>query len=38
MIHNPNTGSHWASSVLFSAVQDLVPYYKVEEGKFDGTE
>ncbi|KAF8624267.1 hypothetical protein AX15_005961, partial [Amanita polypyramis BW_CC] len=34
-IHNPNTGSHWTSSVLFSLVQDLTPCYRVEEDTFD---
>ncbi|KAF8746220.1 hypothetical protein AX14_000021 [Amanita brunnescens Koide BX004] len=37
-IHNPNTGSHWTSTVLFSLVQDLIPCYMMEEDKFDDTE
>lgn len=35
-IHNPNTGSHWTSTVLFSLVQDLIPFYRIDENKFNG--
>ncbi|KAK2461707.1 hypothetical protein APHAL10511_006170 [Amanita phalloides] len=37
-IHNPNTGSHWISTILFSLVQDLIPFYSIDDGKFDVTE
>jgi hypothetical protein len=35
-VHNPNTGSHWASSILFSLVQELVPFYDVANDTLDG--
>jgi len=36
VIHNPNTGSHWTSSLLFSLVQELVPLYDVDNDTLDG--
>ena len=36
-MHNPNTGSHWTSSVLFSLVQELAPLWDPVEDTFDGT-
>ena len=33
-VHNATTGSHWASSLLFALVQDLVPYWL--DGELDG--
>lgn len=35
-VHNANTGSFWATSLLFSLVQELVPLFNVELEKFDG--
>jgi tRNA nucleotidyltransferase (CCA-adding enzyme) len=35
-VHNPNTGSHWTTSLLFSLVQELVPMYDAVEDKLDG--
>jgi tRNA nucleotidyltransferase (CCA-adding enzyme) len=35
-VHNPNTGSHWATSVLFSLLQELVPMYDAVEDQLDG--
>ena len=35
-VHNPNTGSHWTTSILFSLVQELAPLYDVTRNKFDG--
>lgn len=35
-VHNPHTGSHWASSVLFSLVSELVPLWDPVEDKFNG--
>lgn len=37
VVHNPNTGSHWTSSLLFSLVQDLLPHYDLENDVLDGT-
>ncbi|KIM84665.1 hypothetical protein PILCRDRAFT_818258 [Piloderma croceum F 1598] len=34
-VHNPNTGSHWATSVLFSLLQELVPTYDAVEDQLD---
>ncbi|KAF4572560.1 CCA tRNA nucleotidyltransferase, mitochondrial [Pleurotus pulmonarius] len=34
-VHNPNTGSHWTSSLLFSLVQDLLPHYDIENDNLD---
>lgn len=36
-VHNPNTGSHWTSSVLFSLVQELAPLWNPVKDTFDGT-
>lgn len=36
-VHNPNTGSYWASSILFSLLQELVPLYDVVENQLKGT-
>jgi hypothetical protein len=35
-VHNPNTGSNWASSTFFSLVQELVPFYDVTNDTLDG--
>ena len=35
-VRNANTGSFWATSFLFSLVQELVPLFNVELEKFDG--
>ncbi len=35
-VHNPNTGSFWASSFLFSLVQELVPFWDPIKGGLDG--
>ena len=35
MIHNTNTGAHWAISFLFSLVQEIVPHYDVLQDKLD---
>lgn len=34
--HNPNTGSHWSSSLLFSLVQDLVSAWNEVSGEIEG--
>ncbi|KAF8588429.1 hypothetical protein K439DRAFT_1335219 [Ramaria rubella] len=34
-VHNPNTGTHWTSSVLFSLVQELVPLWDAEKDTLD---
>ncbi|OCH92693.1 hypothetical protein OBBRIDRAFT_726351 [Obba rivulosa] len=34
-VHNPNTGSMWTTSLLFSLVQNLVPLYDLTNGKLD---
>lgn len=36
-MHNPNTGSHWTTSILFSLIQELIPLYDVATDKLDGT-
>jgi tRNA nucleotidyltransferase (CCA-adding enzyme) len=36
LVHNPNTGTHWTMSFLFSLVTELVPVYNVSEDSFDG--
>ena len=36
-VHNSDTGSHWALSLLFSLVLELVPMYNVETDHFNGT-
>jgi len=36
LVHNPNTGTHWTTSLLFSLVAELVPVYNVSEDSFDG--
>lgn len=35
-VHNPNAGSHWTTSLLFSLLQELVLIYDVAEDKLDG--
>ena len=35
-VHSLVSGNHWSTSILFSLVTDLVPFYKVEEDTFDG--
>jgi tRNA nucleotidyltransferase (CCA-adding enzyme) len=35
-VHNPLTGSHWSSSLLFALVQDLVRIWNAETDKIDG--
>jgi tRNA nucleotidyltransferase (CCA-adding enzyme) len=35
LIHNPNTGSHWTSSLLFTLVTELVPLYDLENDSMD---
>lgn len=34
-IHNPLTGTHWTSSLLFSLVQELLPAYTFAEDALD---
>jgi tRNA nucleotidyltransferase (CCA-adding enzyme) len=34
-VHNPNTGSHWKTSLLFSLLQELVPLYNVARDELD---
>ncbi|KAM6498359.1 hypothetical protein JOM56_006307 [Amanita muscaria] len=34
-VHNPHTGSHWTSSILFSLVQDLIPFYMVDKDQLN---
>ncbi|KAG5652005.1 hypothetical protein H0H81_006620 [Sphagnurus paluster] len=34
-IHNPNTGSHWATSLLFALVQELVEVYDFASDTLD---
>jgi tRNA nucleotidyltransferase (CCA-adding enzyme) len=29
VVHNPHTGTHWTTSILFTVVQELVPSYDV---------
>jgi tRNA nucleotidyltransferase (CCA-adding enzyme) len=36
LIHNPNTGTHWTISFLFSLVVELEPLYNVSEDSLDG--
>jgi tRNA nucleotidyltransferase (CCA-adding enzyme) len=35
-IHNPLSGTHWTTTLLFSMIVDLVPYYCIEVDSFDG--
>lgn len=35
-IHNPFTGSHWSTSILFSLLTDLVPFYNLHDDTFAG--
>jgi tRNA nucleotidyltransferase (CCA-adding enzyme) len=35
-VHNFATGSHWATSLLFSLVQELVPLWSSQAEAFDG--
>ena len=36
VVHNPNTGSHWTTSILFSLVQELTPLYDAEKDQLNG--
>jgi len=36
LIHNPNTGTHWTTSFLFSLLIELEPLYSVSEDSLDG--
>lgn len=35
LVHNPNTGSHWTASLLFTLVTELIPLYDVEKDSMD---
>ncbi|KAF8167836.1 hypothetical protein B0H34DRAFT_683268 [Crassisporium funariophilum] len=35
IVHNANTGNHWSTTVLFSLVTELVPFYSVAQDVFD---
>jgi len=35
LVHNPNSGNHWATSLLFSLVTDLVPFYDTSNDSLD---
>ncbi|KAG6885520.1 hypothetical protein C0993_000516 [Termitomyces sp. T159_Od127] len=35
VVHNPHTGSHWATSLLFSLIQELVPLYNIADDTLD---
>lgn len=35
-VHNPNTGSFWATSLLFSLVQELIPAWNNVTAQLDG--
>ncbi|KAF9470718.1 hypothetical protein BDN70DRAFT_888834 [Pholiota conissans] len=34
-VHNAATGSHWTTSLLFSMVTELVPFYNVQNDQFN---
>lgn len=36
-VHNPHTGSYWATSLFFSLVQELTPLWNFEKGELLGT-
>jgi tRNA nucleotidyltransferase (CCA-adding enzyme) len=36
LVHNALTGSHWTTSLLFSMLTELVPYYDVPTDRFNG--
>lgn len=36
LIHNPLTGTHWATSFLFSLVIELLPHYDIQRHEFNG--
>ncbi|GBE78504.1 CCA tRNA nucleotidyltransferase, mitochondrial [Sparassis crispa] len=38
VVHNPNIGSTWSISLLFSLVQELVPLWDIERDEFDAEE
>ncbi|EGO02775.1 hypothetical protein SERLA73DRAFT_176148 [Serpula lacrymans var. lacrymans S7.3] len=38
VVHNIHTGSHWASSLLFSLVCEIAPLYDVSDNTFNATE
>ncbi len=35
-VHNPNTGSHWTSSLLFAMLRELSPLYNPVSDEFHG--
>ena len=35
LVHNPNTGSHWTASLLFTLVTELITLYDVEKDLMD---
>lgn len=35
LIHNPNTGSHWTASILYTLVTELIPLYDLENDLMD---
>ena len=35
-VHNAHIGAHWATSLLFSLIQELVDYYDPSEDHFNG--
>ncbi|KAF7986165.1 hypothetical protein HWV62_38552 [Athelia sp. TMB] len=35
VVHNPNTGSHWTTSILFSLVQELMAFYDAEKDQMN---
>ena len=37
VIHSSSIGAHWAISLLFALVQELVPHYDVSSDRIDGT-
>lgn len=36
-VHHPHTGSYWATSMLFSLVQELVPFWNAERQELNST-
>lgn len=37
-VHATNKGAFWATSMLFSLVQELVPFWDVERDSLDGAQ
>lgn len=35
LVHNPPTGTHWATSFLFSLVIELLPFFSIQNHEFD---